>query len=207
MFDSGATIVLILLGLVMWGNYRNGTLPKWLAAKFLNRTGADATDFSGAGSGAGGGEFVSATTASLTGLGGGAGQLAAPIDPSYDPKVTGTFGELRPGHTHAGVDLAVPTGTPIDAARGGQVIYAGAAAGYGQLVTIDHGGGVTTRYGHLSKILVSVGQKLNVGQELGLAGATGDATGPHLHFEYRQNGVPLNPWPLIAPDYGTVVSA
>lgn len=212
MFDSAASIILVLFALVAFNNYRNGTLGQWLGAKFLNRkpgqTGGFASDP------AGGGDFGDQSAGGAvmhvgasSGLGAGAGLLAAPIDPSYDPTVTGKFGDARTGHTHEGVDLAVPTGTPIDAARGGTVIYSGPAAGYGYLVTVDHGGGITTRYGHFSKLLVRTGQTVNVGDQLGLAGATGDATGPHLHFEYRINGSPVDPWPMLAADYGQVVSA
>lgn len=94
---------------------------------------------------------------------------------------------------HYGVDLATPTGTPIYAAKAGTVTRAGAASGYGLLVEIDHGGGVRTRYGHCSRLLVKVGQQVKKGQIIALVGSTGHSTGPHCHFEIRINGTPVNP--------------
>jgi murein DD-endopeptidase MepM/ murein hydrolase activator NlpD len=94
---------------------------------------------------------------------------------------------------HAGVDLAASTGTPIVASRGGIVIHAGWIRGYGHTVIIDHGGGVTTLYAHMSAYSVSDGQFIAQGGRVGLVGMTGTATGPHLHFEVRIGGVPQNP--------------
>lgn len=98
---------------------------------------------------------------------------------------------------HYGDDLAAPTGTPIYAAKAGTVTYSGSASGYGQLIKIDVGGGVENRYGHMSRILVKKGQNIKQGQIIGLVGATGDATGPHLHFEVRVNGKPVDPMKYI----------
>lgn len=94
---------------------------------------------------------------------------------------------------HSGVDLAVPTGTPIHAAAAGRVSFAGWNNGYGNLVIIDHGGGLSTRYGHMSRIAVKSGQHVAQGQNIGAVGQTGLATGPHLHYEVRKNNVATNP--------------
>lgn len=94
---------------------------------------------------------------------------------------------------HKGVDWAVPTGTPVKASCGGTVTKAGWGSGYGYVVYIDHEDGKQTRYGHLSRVLVSVGQKVKQGDRIALSGNTGVSTGPHLHFEMRINGTPVNP--------------
>ncbi len=94
---------------------------------------------------------------------------------------------------HEGIDLAAPRGTPIYAARDGVVEYSGWKGGYGRVVFIGHGGGVTTVYGHASKLLVQPGQRVKKGQLIALVGCTGYCTGPHLHFEVRVNGRSVNP--------------
>lgn len=94
---------------------------------------------------------------------------------------------------HEGIDFVVPTGTPIYASAGGVVDYAGMHPQFGNLVEIDHGNGVITRYAHNSKVLVRVGQMVRRGQEISLSGSTGRATGPHMHFEVRYKGVAQNP--------------
>ena len=94
---------------------------------------------------------------------------------------------------HAGVDLRAATGTPALAAKGGVVTRAGPAGNYGNLVVVDHGNGLQTRYGHLSRIDVKPGDTVSAGQEVGEVGATGRTTGPHLHFEVRQNGHAIDP--------------
>lgn len=99
---------------------------------------------------------------------------------------------------HAGVDLAAATGTPIIASRGGTVSFVGWMSGYGQTVMVYHGGGVATLYAHLSAFSVEEGQYIAQGGRLGSVGMTGTATGPHLHFEVRINGVPQNPCGYIA---------
>ncbi len=94
---------------------------------------------------------------------------------------------------HKGIDLAGATGTPILAAKSGKVLYAQWSNSFGNWIQIDHGGGVTTRYGHASKLLVSPGQNVQAGQQIALVGSTGNSTGPHLHFEIQVNGTPKNP--------------
>lgn len=94
---------------------------------------------------------------------------------------------------HTGQDIDAQIGDPVAAAANGTVIYAGWQNGYGQLVTIDHGDGLTTRYGHLSQIDATVGQSIMRGTILGLVGSTGRSTGPHLHYEVRINDHPVNP--------------
>jgi murein DD-endopeptidase MepM/ murein hydrolase activator NlpD len=96
-------------------------------------------------------------------------------------------------HFHTGVDIAAPRGTPVRAAADGTVLYAGWYGGYGKLVVLDHGQGTSTLYGHLSQILVTSGQRVARGQLIGRVGSTGYSTGPHLHFEIRQNGRPVDP--------------
>ena len=98
---------------------------------------------------------------------------------------------------HAGLDMASPSGTPIKACRSGQVVIASGQGGYGNTVVIDHGGGMATLYGHQSSIAVSVGQQVVVGQVIGYVGSTGNSTGPHLHFEVRIAGNPVDPVPYL----------
>jgi murein DD-endopeptidase MepM/ murein hydrolase activator NlpD len=106
--------------------------------------------------------------------------------------VVSPFG-MRWGRMHEGIDIGVPYGTPIHAAASGRVIYSGWMDGYGNLVAIDHGGGLSTAYAHQSQIGVSVGQTVSQGQVVGYVGCTGHCFGPHLHFEVRINGAPVDP--------------
>jgi murein DD-endopeptidase MepM/ murein hydrolase activator NlpD len=93
---------------------------------------------------------------------------------------------------HTGIDIDGYTGEPIVAAKGGNVIQAGSMGGYGNAVIIDHGGGISTLYGHMSSIAVS-GGSVQTGQHIGNVGCTGSCTGDHLHFEVRLNGSPTDP--------------
>jgi murein DD-endopeptidase MepM/ murein hydrolase activator NlpD len=108
--------------------------------------------------------------------------------------ITSPFCERRAWEAcHPGIDIGVPSGTPIRAAGTGSVVIAGWVSGYGNYTCIDHGGGVSTCYGHQSQLQVSVGQHVVQGQVIGISGCTGLCFGPHLHFEVRINGAVTNP--------------
>lgn len=94
---------------------------------------------------------------------------------------------------HAGVDISAEPGTPVRAPAHGLVIYSGYREGYGKCVVVDHGYGIRTLFGHLSKIFVTAGARVKRGELLSEVGSTGTSTGPHLHYEIRKNGVPVNP--------------
>lgn len=100
---------------------------------------------------------------------------------------------LRYSRLHQGVDFAARTGTPILASAGGTVVFAGWGGGYGNVVVLDHGKGMRTRYAHMHRIGVRNGQRVEQGQNIGQVGSTGLSTGPHLHYEVWQNGKPVNP--------------
>ena len=106
--------------------------------------------------------------------------------------VTSGFG-MRWGRMHEGIDIGAASGTPIHAAAGGTVIYAGWMGGYGNLVVIDHHNSLATAYGHQSAIATAVGASVSQGQVVGYVGCTGHCFGPHLHFEVRVNGTPVDP--------------
>ena len=103
---------------------------------------------------------------------------------------------------HKGIDIPGPVGTPIYATADGIVSRSGWASGYGNLVQISHGGGMETRYGHMSKLVVAANSYVKRGQVIGLMGSTGRSTGSHLHYEVRVDGAAINPIPFVAgPDY------
>jgi murein DD-endopeptidase MepM/ murein hydrolase activator NlpD len=106
--------------------------------------------------------------------------------------ITSPFG-WRWGRMHQGIDIGVPYGTPIHAAAAGTVIYCGGEEGYGNFVVIDHGGNLATAYAHQSQIAVSCGEHVEQGQVIGYVGCTGHCFGPHLHFEVRVDGNPVDP--------------
>ena len=106
--------------------------------------------------------------------------------------ITSPFG-WRWGRMHQGIDIGASTGTPIKAAAAGTIIYCGWESGYGNLVVIDNGGNLATAYGHQSAIAVTCGQQVAQGQVIGYVGCTGNCTGPHLHFEVRIDGNPVDP--------------
>lgn len=112
------------------------------------------------------------------------------ISSEFGPRVHPVTGKHRP---HNGIDVAGPVGAPIRAAAAGTVSFAGVRGGYGNLIIVDHGDGRETYYAHNSANDVSVGQQVSAGQHIGKVGATGQVTGPHLHFEVRVNGTPEQP--------------
>jgi len=122
------------------------------------------------------------------------GQLIRPvpgrIESGFGPRIHPIFGTVK---MHNGLDMHGPIGEPIRAGAGGTVIFAGVKGGFGNTVMIDHGGGMVTLYAHQSRLAVSVGQKVKAGQTIGYVGNSGLSTGPHLHFEVRINGVPVDP--------------
>jgi murein DD-endopeptidase MepM/ murein hydrolase activator NlpD len=98
---------------------------------------------------------------------------------------------------HAGIDFRTPTGTEIRTTGAGKVIAAGFSGGYGNMVEVDHGLGISTRYGHMSRVLVKVGDEVATGDVVGLSGSTGRSTGPHLHYEIRRNGDAVDPMQFL----------
>ena len=124
----------------------------------------------------------------------GSGKFAWPcygtITSYFGWRIHPIFGDYR---YHSGMDIAVAAGTPVVAAESGTVILAQWYGGYGNCVVIDHGGGISTLYGHNNSLNVSVGQQVSKGQTIAAAGSTGDSTGPHCHFEVRVNGVVTEP--------------
>jgi murein DD-endopeptidase MepM/ murein hydrolase activator NlpD len=131
---------------------------------------------------------------------GGVALPAGPVPPAsaagliwpVDGILTSGFG-MRWGRMHEGIDISVPEGTPIRAAASGTVILAAYSGGYGNYTCIDHGGGLSTCYGHQSGYAVSAGEGVVQGETIGYSGNTGSSTGPHLHFEVRVNGVAVDP--------------
>lgn len=111
-------------------------------------------------------------------------------------RITSPFGgraDFRRGEFPPGLDIAAPSGTPIAASAGGQVIWAGPKGTYGNLVKIDHGNGFTTYYAHCSELLVQEGDQVTQGQTIALVGSTGRSTGPHCHFELLWQDELLDP--------------
>jgi murein DD-endopeptidase MepM/ murein hydrolase activator NlpD len=104
------------------------------------------------------------------------------------------FGTRR---LHTGVDIGAPYGATVSACDSGTVAFAGVMSGYGNVIAIDHGGGFATTYNHLSGFAVQPGQSVSRGQSMGYVGCTGYCTGPHLHFEVRINGNPVDPMPYL----------
>jgi len=111
-------------------------------------------------------------------------------------RLTSGYGR-RWGRLHAGIDLASGIGSPVRAAAAGQVESAGWESGYGRAVRIAHSDGTVTVYGHMSALLVDSGERVEAGQLIGREGNTGQSTGPHLHFEVRVNGTPVDPLPWL----------
>ena len=112
------------------------------------------------------------------------------ITSSFGQRISPFTGRLQ---MHEGLDICARPGTPVKATAEGVVIYSGWKSDFGKLVTIDHGYGYRTRYGHLSKIYVKNGQRVKRGETVGAVGSTGRSTGPHLHYEVKVRGLPVNP--------------
>ena len=138
--------------------------------------------------------------------------IRAPVQFS---RVSSTFNSARKHpilnriRAHKGVDYAAPIGTPVRAAGEGRVIFAGQQGGYGNVVQLEHGSGVVTVYGHLSRFAKNLrrGQRVELGQVIAYVGQTGLATGPHLHYEYRVHGVHKNPQTVPLPDAAPIPGA
>ncbi|HEV7364004.1 MAG TPA: peptidoglycan DD-metalloendopeptidase family protein, partial [Solirubrobacteraceae bacterium] len=124
----------------------------------------------------------------------GSGEIRSPVT-GYT--VTGVFGENRGDHVHSGLDMAVPSGTPIRAASCGTVASASYEGGYGNMVCINHSGGYSTCYAHMSRFAVGAGQYVRIGQVIGYVGCTGNCSGPHVHFEVRYHGTARDPQPYL----------
>jgi murein DD-endopeptidase MepM/ murein hydrolase activator NlpD len=124
--------------------------------------------------------------------------LSAPtkglVSSQFGLRVDPSRGEER---LHKGVDIAAPAGSPVRAAATGKVVYSAWSEGYGNLIAIDHGHGLVTRYAHNAANLVSVGQQVQAGQTVGLVGSTGRSTAPHLHFEVLRRGEAVDPLSLL----------
>jgi murein DD-endopeptidase MepM/ murein hydrolase activator NlpD len=135
-------------------------------------------------------------------------QVNGVVFPLIEPRLSSTYGPRKHpvkkyNKHHNGVDLAAPKNSHVRAVKAGLVIFADSYAGFGKLVTIKHSDGYVSLYGHLNDILVNPGQKVAAGELLGRVGSTGLATGPHLHFEWRKNGKPVDPlkvFPFLAED-------
>jgi murein DD-endopeptidase MepM/ murein hydrolase activator NlpD len=121
-------------------------------------------------------------------------RISSGFDPSRRHPVLNTI------RAHRGVDYAAPTGTPIRAAGDGKVLFRGVQGGYGNMIILQHGSNITTLYGHMSRFgSARTGARVNQGDVIGYVGSSGLATGPHLHYEYRVNGVHRNPRTVALP--------
>ena len=123
---------------------------------------------------------------------------AAPNLWPVEGQITGSFGErIDPfngeGAFHSGVDISAGFGSPVMAPADGVVTFADFMGGYGRAVMVDHGHGISTRYGHMAEVTVQAGDTVKAGEQVGLAGSTGRSTGTHLHYEVRENGHPVDP--------------
>lgn len=128
------------------------------------------------------------------------GKLAWPTP--GNTRVTSEYGMrfhpvLKQNRMHTGIDIAAPRGAKIIAADHGQVIFVGPFGAYGNTVVVDHGSSITSMYAHMSAFTVNEGDEVLRGDQVGKIGTSGLSTGPHLHFEVRQNGEPINPWPYL----------
>lgn len=122
-----------------------------------------------------------------------------PLGMPFNGRITSTFGHRENPfggenvETHKGLDIAGPLGSPVKAMAEGKVEFAGLRGGFGNCIMLKHANGIETLYGHLSKILVKLGDNIQIGQTIGKIGSTGRSTGPHLHYEIHRNGQKINP--------------
>ena len=121
--------------------------------------------------------------------------VAGPVTSPFGARTSPTTGAQE---FHEGIDIGAAQGTPIRAAASGTVTFAGQMSGYGNVVIVQHAAGLQTRYAHQSAMSVTAGQTVAAGDVIGAVGATGEATGPHLHFEVRLNGVAVDPAPYLS---------
>lgn len=129
-----------------------------------------------------------------------------PLGMPFSGRITSSFGHRANPfggysvETHRGMDIKGPMGAPVKSMAKGKVIFSGVKGGYGNCIILEHGSGFQTLYGHLSKIMVRKGQKIDIGQHIGNIGSTGRSTGPHLHYEVHQNGKRINPISFLTLD-------
>ena len=129
-----------------------------------------------------------------------------PLGMPFSGRITSSFGHRANPfggysvETHKGMDIKGPMGAPVKSMAKGKVIFSGRKGGYGNCIILEHGSGFQTLYGHLSKIIVKSGQKIEIGQHIGNIGSTGRSTGPHLHYEVHQNGKRINPISFLTLD-------
>jgi murein DD-endopeptidase MepM/ murein hydrolase activator NlpD len=128
------------------------------------------------------------------------GRLLSPFGRRNDP-FSGESGDMHPG-----VDLSSPVGTPVKVAADGVVVHAEFSGGYGRLIVVDHGEGLQTYYAHLSRMDVIPGQEVRRGQIVAATGASGRVTAPHLHYEVRQGGTPVNPYSYLKTSIGNTTA-
>lgn len=128
--------------------------------------------------------------------------LAVPSMLPVRGRISSIFGDRKHPHTqeirhHAGVDIVATPGTPVKATADGRVVFSGNREGYGKVVVLEHGFGIQTVYAHNSKLTVPLGARVKKGHLIAHVGSTGHSTGPHLHYEVRRNGVPVDPKPFL----------
>lgn len=116
---------------------------------------------------------------------------------SWETPMKGEITQYYKGDAHHGIDIAAPEGTPVNSAKKGEVVKVGRSDIYGNVIIIDHGGGMESLYGHLSGLSVKVGYPVIAGTRIGSCGNTGNSKGPHLHFEIRKNGTTVDPLPYL----------
>ncbi|MFB7114043.1 peptidoglycan DD-metalloendopeptidase family protein [Streptomyces sp. NPDC056291] len=140
-------------------------------------------------------KLINAVSSMFVG-GGGVGQWAKPVNVGFGTKF-GVAGPMWSSGHHTGLDFPAPTGTPVRAVAGGTVVGVGSSGPYGNHLEISHGGGLTSLYAHMSRVLVKLNKVVAQGDAIGKVGATGNVTGPHLHLEARVNGKPVDPMPYL----------